>query len=211
MSKSAGFSDSVQQYAPWRRGIAWWVVLVQGLVLLAIGGYALWDRNSASRIIIFGLGIYLLAIGLGTIVQAMRGRGSGLSVFGLLAAGGGLVAGLSVSLLYLISDPNAFAPGFFTFGVALITIGILTLLAGFVERPEAGIVWSTIVRGLVWIGLGSYLVFAIVSQVTEPKIVSWIAIGLLVLGGVLALYSILLNRQQAAKAPTVDETPAPGI
>ena len=72
MSTSSSINDTVQQYAPWRKGIAWWVVLLQGLVLLAIGGYALWDANSAARIIIFGLGIYLLAIGLGTIISAMR-------------------------------------------------------------------------------------------------------------------------------------------
>jgi len=146
-----------------------------------------------------GLGIYLLAIGLGTIISAMRGRGSGLSVFGLLAAGGGLVAGISVSLLYLINTDTAFLPGFFTFGVALITIGILTLLAAFVERPESGIVYATLVRGLVWLALGSYLVYAIISNVAQPKLIQWIAIGLLVLGALLSAYSILLNRQQAAK------------
>jgi uncharacterized membrane protein HdeD (DUF308 family) len=208
MVESTGFGNEVQKYAPWRRGVAWWVVLIQGLLLLGIGGYALWDTSSAARIIIFGLGIYLVAIGLGTIVQAMRGRGSGLSVFGLLAAGGGLVAGISVSLLYLVREEGVFAPGFFIFGVALITVGVLTLLAAFVERPEAGIVWATLLRGVIWIGLGSYLVYAILSGQSEPDLVRWIAIGLLVLGALLAFYSIVLNRQQASREAKREIEPA---
>lgn len=109
MNTSSSLNDTVQEYVPWRKGIAWWVVLLQGLVLLGIGGYALWDTNGR-RTIIFGLGIYLLAVGIGTIVSAMRGRSAGLSVFGLLAAGGGLVAGLSVSLLYLINAKQPLLP-----------------------------------------------------------------------------------------------------
>lgn len=201
MSKSAGFTDAVQQYAPWRRGVAWWVVLIQGLALLGVGAYAYFVTSSAALVIVLGIGLYLVATGLWTVIQAMRGRDAGLSVFGLLAAGGGLVAGISVSLPYLFSAPQAFAPGFFAFGVALVVIGILTLMAAFVERPEAGIAWTTMLRGVVWAALGSYLVYAVTSGVDEPRIVQWIAIALLALGALLALYSILLNRQQAAKKP----------
>ncbi len=201
MSSPTGFNDTVQSYAPWRRGIAWWVVLLQGLILLAIGGYSIWDAGSAGRIIILGLGIYLIAVAIWTIVAAMRGRSAGLSVFGLLAAGGGLVAGLSVSLPFFFRAPDAFQSGFFTFGIALLTIGILTLLAAFVERPEVGIAWATLARGLVWAVLGGYLIYAIVTNVEQPRLIQWIAIGLLVIGVLLAIYSFLLYRQQAAREP----------
>lgn len=209
MSTSSGLTDTVQQYAPWRRGIAWWVVLIQGLILLAIGGFALWSPNSAAKVLVLGIGIYLAAIGLWTIVQTMRGRDGGLSVFGLLAAGGGLVAGISVSVAYMFAASTSFGTIFFIFGVSLITIGILTLLAAFVERPEAGIVWMTMLRGIMWAALGGYMIYAVLNGVNEPKVVQWIAIAFLVLGALLAIFSVILNRQQAARSPVEAPQPAP--
>ena len=201
MSNSSGIKDTAQQYAPWRKGIAWWVVLLQGLLLLAIGGYALWSTKSAARVVVLGFGLYLIATALWTIIQSMRGRDIGLSVFGLLAAGGGLVAGISVSLPFLFSKPEAYAPSFFTFGVALITIGILTLLSAFVEKPETGVVWQTLVRGVIWLLFGAYLVYAVVAKVEDPVLIQWIAYALLALGAGLTIFSIVLNRRQAAKKP----------
>ena len=76
---------------------------------------------------------------------------------------------------------------------ALLRLGLRTV-ADIAHTPLA-----TLVRGLVWLALGSYLFYAIISNVAQPKLIQWIAIGLLVLGALLSAYSILLNRQQAAK------------
>ncbi len=208
---NTSINNTVQQYAPWRKGIAWWVVLLQGLVILAIGAYALWSTKSAARVIVLGFGLYLVATAVWMIIQSMRGRDVGLSVFSLLAAGGGLVAGISVALPFLFAKPDAIAPSFFTFGIALITIGILTLLSAFVEKPASGIAWPTIVRGLVWLLFGSYMVYAIATQPEELMLIQWIAYALLVLGAGLTIFSIVLNRRQAALKAAAAPDPAPVV
>jgi uncharacterized membrane protein HdeD (DUF308 family) len=194
----------VSEYAPWRRGIAWWMVLVQGLVLAALGGAALWRTELANTIILVGLGVYLVLAAVWTIVQAMRGRDYGLSVFNLLAAGGGFVAGLGVLMPFVLTSRPAFDPAneaivrltsFITFGVALVAVGLLWLLSAFIERPDRGLVAVTLVRGIFFLGLGGYILFGVVTD--SGDLVRWIALAAIVLGVLLVLYSLVLYRRRA--------------
>lgn len=207
MSSSSGINAVVSEYVPWRKGIRWWVVLVQGLVLLAIGGLALWRKDIANQIVLIGFGSFLILAAVWTIVQAMRGRDYGLSVFNLLAAGGGLVAGIGVLIPFMLRNREGIdaasvtATSLVTFGVALLAIGLLWLLSSLVERPEGGVVIITLVRGVLFMVLGAYILFGMATG-DVGALVRWIAIGALVVGVLLTLYSILLNRQQASPKAT---------
>lgn len=204
MGSSTGINAVVSEYAPWRRGIAWWVVLAQGIVILAIGGFALWNPSWSANIILIGLGVYLIIAAVWTIVSAMRGRDFGLSVFNLLAAGGGFVAGLGVLIPLLLIGREGVdlitlrTTSLVTFGVALVAVGLLWLLSSFVERPEGRIVIATLVRGLLFMALGGYILYGVSAGTAD--LVRYIAIAFVVIGVLLVLYGILLNRQQAKPA-----------
>jgi uncharacterized membrane protein HdeD (DUF308 family) len=204
MSTTSGVDSVVSEYVPWRKGISWWIVLVQGIVLLAIGVLALWRTDLASQIILIGLGVYLIVAAIWTIVQAMRGRDYGLSVFNLLAAGGGLVAGIGVLIPFIlrgrptINVETLQITSLVTFAIALMAVGVLWLLSSFVERPEGGIVIITLVRGILFLLLGGYILFAVATGTSD--VVRWVAIACAVVGGLLIIYSIILNRRQAAPA-----------
>lgn len=205
---SSGINSVVSEYVPWRKGIAWWVVLVQGIVLTVIGALALWRTDISINVILIGLGAYLIIAAVWTIVQAMRGREYGLSVFNLLAAGGGLVAGIGVLMPFILDGRPNLTPAdieivrltsLVTFGVALLAVGLLWVLSAFVEKPEGGVVFVTIVRGVLFLALGGYILFGVATSSSD--IVRWIAIAALIVGVLLIIYSIILNRQQARATP----------
>ncbi len=200
-SSTSGINEIVNEYAPWRKGVAWWVVLVQGLVLLAIGVAALVWPSFGHYSVLIGLGAWLVISAIWTVIQAIRGRNYGMSVFNLMAAGGGLVAGVSVLLPFLFTgqiDTEAAAPralAFFTFGVSLAIVGLFWALSSLIERPQGGIAVGTLLRGIVFAGLGVYIVYAVVTGPESLLFLQWVAIALAVLGGLLVLWSIVLQRR----------------
>ena len=43
---SENAKEFISQQAPWRQGVAWWVVLIQGLLLLGLGLYILFRQGA---------------------------------------------------------------------------------------------------------------------------------------------------------------------
>ena len=62
------------QNMPWRKDVAWWVVLIQGIVLTLLGLYVLTQDERASFIIVLVAGFMLLVDGALAGINGMRGR-----------------------------------------------------------------------------------------------------------------------------------------
>ncbi len=200
-------SDSVKQMAPWRKGITWWVVLLQGVALAALGCYGVWRSKDAGIIISLVLAALLVLQAFWVIVSALRGREFGMSVFNLLAAGGGFVAGLGILIPYFFQREALHLPtAWANFGMALIVVGLLTLASAFIERPNSGIAWNTLIRGLLELVLGAYIFFIAVSNNSgDAELIRWLAFVLLGAGALLILYALLLflRRPRASAAAPV--------
>lgn len=193
MSTPSNIAETVNQMVPWRKGIRWWVVLLQGLVLAAMGGFGLWRPGQAGIGISLALAALLVVQAIWIIVSAMRGREYGMSVFNLLAAGGGLVAGLGILLPYLFRRNIDLPTAWSNFGLALVIVGLLTLASSFIERPNQGVAWATLIRGLFTIAIGAYIFYiAVTANAENATLIQWLAMALLVLGGLLILWSLLL-------------------
>jgi uncharacterized membrane protein HdeD (DUF308 family) len=202
MSTSTYLTDTVKEMAPWRKGVRWWVVLLQGLVLAAMGGFGLWRPGQAGIGISLALAALLVVQAVWVIVAAMRGREYGMSVFNLLAAGGGLVAGVGVLVPYLFQADYDLQTAWANFGLALAIVGLLTLASAFVERPNQGIAWATLLRGLFNLGFGAYIFWVALSENAEnPVLIRWLSIALLVVGGLLIVWSILLFLRRPKDEP----------
>jgi uncharacterized membrane protein HdeD (DUF308 family) len=194
----SSISDSVSGYAPWKRGVAWWIVLIQGILLAILGGLIVARPADAGELFLYGVGIWFVATAAWVMVQALRGKDVSLSVMGLLAAGGSLVAGLSMLLPLLLGMAPDQQTMFASFSIALITIGVLTILSAFFERPEGGLSVPTLVRGTFQIVLGGYVLWAALTGTVVANQLRWIGIGAIVGGVALAVYSFFLYRQQKA-------------
>lgn len=199
---SSSVSSVATTYAPWRKGIAWWVVLIQGIILGGLGAWALLQAKVAILVILLGIGAYLIIMGIWLIVQAMRGHEAGFSIFGLLASGGGLTAGLALIIPLLLLPERDGVTLMVAFGVAMITVGLLALLGTILERRTGAFSWMSAVRSAAYILLGLVLITSVRLESTQVLVwVAWIAV---VLGVLLILYSILLQRRQRGPAKAED-------
>jgi uncharacterized membrane protein HdeD (DUF308 family) len=194
----SSISESVSGYAPWKRGVAWWIVLIQGILFAVLGGLIVWRPNDAAQIFLYAVGLWFILTAAWVVVQALLGRDVSLSVMGLLAAGGSLVAGLSMLLPLIFGMVPDVQTMFASFSIALITIGILTILNAFFERPEGGLSVPTLIRGIFQTALGGYVFWAAFTETPVENQLKWIGYAAIAGGVALAIYSFFLYRQQKA-------------
>ncbi len=211
-------TDSVGNYAPWRKGVAWWAVAIQAALALVIGIWSLADPNFAPWIIIVGLSIYYVFSALRTIWQALRGRDIGFSVLGLLAAGGGLTVGLAVLVPTLrdwISKGEALdvasATLLYAFGIGQVVIGTLSIGSAFVEKPEQGVRWASVIRGAVILVLGVWILWALrnLDTAADSQVITILSWAFVAIGVLLAVQSYLLFRASRPKVETPATPAAP--
>lgn len=141
--------DDAYEYAV-RKG--WWVLLLRGVVLTAMGLAALLVPNAALNLLALLIGVYIVFDGGINVVNALRrstGRGAGL-VRGLVGVGiGGLIVAFSPQLVNVTSNVIVFIiAGFFLLAGLLSVLGALR--AGRVR-------WVSLVAGIVFLGLGALM------------------------------------------------------
>lgn len=204
---SSSVSSVASAYAPWRKGVAWWVILLQGILLAGLGIWALWKTEHAIAVILIGIGLYLVLMGIWLIFQALRGNEQGFSIFGLLASGGGMTAGLALIMPLLVVDHRDPPTLMVAFGVALVVIGILALMGVILERRTGRLSWMGVLRSAAYIAIGIILIMTI--RIESAEILNWIAYIAIGLGVLLIIYSLLLMRSQRPPSPPATAPAAP--
>lgn len=203
---SSGYK-AVSQYAPWRRDIAWWVVLIQGIILGAIGLFALLAEDEAGVTLVYLLGIYALLHSLWVIVSSLRRPAESRSALQLVGAGIGLLASIVLvlnSYLTLI-DPQ---PAVAVFAIGLVLQGLLSALASLGIRQPTGFAWGVMVRGVIDILLGAYLIYALRELAAGAEggtgLVRAIGVAGTIGGAALIIYAVVLwrNGRKAKEAPS---------
>jgi len=190
MAKSA-----LRQARPWRAGMPWWVVLLEGLIALGIGIYLLMAPNAGSHIVLL-LGLYLLVANAERAFFGFRSRiPVAILAERMLRAGIGITVGLIVVIDAMFPFMNSPAP--------LVILSLGWLLIGVVGIWE----WLS-ARGELALGLGA-LVFPIVSSVfgllmlvsrlaLGPLVLQSLAIVAIVAGIALLGYAFMLYRNAQA-------------
>ena len=190
MAKSA-----LRQVRPWRAGMAWWIVLVEGLIALGIGIYLLTSANAGKHFVLL-LGLYLLVAHVERAIMGFRARiPAAILAERMLRAGIGLTVGLIIVVDAMIPFMNSPAP--------LVILSLGWLLIGAIGIWE----WAS-ARGELGLGLGA-LVFPIVSALfgllmlasrlaLGPFILQALAIVAIVAGVALLGYAFMLYRNAQA-------------
>jgi uncharacterized membrane protein HdeD (DUF308 family) len=86
------------EHAPWRAETPWWVIGVQGIVLVAIGLYLLLAPASAGPLIIQLIALWVLIESVLHIVAGLRDSANGTDPYTMLQAGIGVTIGLLLVL-----------------------------------------------------------------------------------------------------------------
>ena len=182
----------VNRIAPWK--VAWWIVLVEGIIALVVGLYVLAQPQQARTWLAQLIGAYVLINSGFAIYAGFSGSGvPGEQPFRLVVGGIGLVTGLlALSQLRLgtIDTPAAIT----VLGVGLLLVGVVELVGLIIGRGARLTPWGRVVGGGLHLLLGVLLLYASRTGSTESALV-WLGVVGIVAGALLVIYAIMLYRR----------------
>lgn len=180
--------------APWRRGIRWWVLIIEGVIVALLGAILLLDTANAIGWVLIVTSVALLFEALLTTAENLRaGSVERPQMMSLLRSGGALVAALIVlvGVLFRLDRTTTAA----VMGVALLVTGAIEILRVLFVRPEGtSVVPSALVEGLVRVLLG-ILIFIMIST---PEVIG-VSGGLMIAAGIALIVWGVLKWQSARR------------
>lgn len=205
--------STASQNMPWRRDVAWWVVLIQAIILTLLGLFVLGNPSSAGAVVILAAGVLLLVDGIMAVVGSMRGRHAGrANTLNAVNAGIAIIVGLLVIVAYL-------SPGFLPesttailAALGLLATGAISLvLALFMRKPGEKIRWLRVIGPLVWIGFGILVLLTLSDKNTfNPlPLVGWASLLIGILLFVLTYFRFQASKKEAAASTASAPAAAP--
>ncbi len=200
--------ELAQKGVPWRRGMPWWLVGVEGAILTAVGIYVIAAPDDARDVVVQLIGWFLIANAVLAILASLRGDGPTMPItpYRMLAAGIGLTVGLLVALepLWDYVDSDA---GRGILALGLLGHGLVGLYGAFATRASGGMRRGALVTGGLNVALAVLLFYNIRREALDPRWFGVVAIigGVLLLGFAFALYRDL------QKASTTEVAPSPPL
>jgi uncharacterized membrane protein HdeD (DUF308 family) len=181
----------IDQIKPWRRGTAWWVLLVEGVVAVGLGLAMVFQPAAAAGWVLLILAGVLTLHGLLTLIGFLRGRRQGR--LPVIRGAIGLIVGMTVILMALfnLGDRQVAA---WILAIGLLLNGVLALLAPFMEASEDG-QRGNLLMGILLLVLGGLLLYNLLTAVDVLIATAW---TLLLLGVALIVYSLIMRRRFAA-------------
>lgn len=200
---SRRMESTLQQGLPWRKGIPWWLVLVEGVLIIALGLYLVFQPDAARSTVRGLIGAFLIAnsvIGIGAGLSNAT-RHLPMSPYRLIRGGIGLLVGLLVILQPVFKYVDADATRTIL-AVGLTLWGLIGLYGSFATHNEGGFRWNTIILSGLSIALAIML---FMSGDTTNSLIKPIGIIAMVVGGVLIAYSYALHR--TGQSPVAQPNP----
>lgn len=180
------------QNAPWKKGLGWPVLTVEGVVALGIGIYVLAAPDSSRDIIRQLIAAVLFVQALLHTLAGFRNREQPVSSFHILRGGIGMTVGVIV-LLENVSDYLNADASRLILGLGLIAYGAVGIVAIWVERENRGLRLGGLALGIVNIALGLMFVFSHGGKDSWLRALGIIAV---IAGIVLLAYAFMVYKSQ---------------
>jgi uncharacterized membrane protein HdeD (DUF308 family) len=167
---------------PWREDQTWWVVGIEGVVVLLAGIFALVQPENAAGVIRQLLAIVLLIVSAGQIIEGFRFRGSPAAPWATLRGG----VGITVAALTLISPLSQYIQADGSrqlLGLGLLAYGVLGVVGALAVSGERRYRWGALGGDILALVLGF---LALTQQPGETGTLRLIS-GVLVVGGIALL------------------------
>ena len=192
--------NSVEQVKPWGKRTPWWILLIEGILAIGLGIYALAMPLQAQGLVLIGLAIVLAVNGLLTLFAYLRRRRQGN--LPLVRGSIGLVVGLIVILTPVFNFGSQLTAAWIL-AIGLILAGVMALLAVFMEA--SGSRWGNLLIAVLFAVLGGVILYNISTGAGIVQIAAWV---LLAFGVILTGYSFVVRSSAAKAAPKVAPAPA---
>lgn len=192
------------EYKPWRRGISWWAVSVQGALAILVGLYFLLAPDSANSTIRFLLAAILIVSSVVDIRAGFNGvkfpdHLQKMAPYQLIRGGAGIALGATyffASRSEYMSENNAR----YLLGFGMVAYAIVGLI-GVVAAVLAGqFTWAAVLSNVLFLLIGAVLIYNKSESVESNDAVEYLGVAALVGGALLLVYSCFLKRDQVAAA-----------
>jgi uncharacterized membrane protein HdeD (DUF308 family) len=197
------------QHAPWRKGLGWPVLAIEGAVALGIGIYILVATDDARDIIRQLIAVVLLIQAFLHTMAGFRNRQLPAAPFHVLRGGIGMTVGVIV-LLENFSDYLNVDAARFILGLGLIAYGAIGIVTIWVEREDRGLRLGGLAVGIVNIVLGLMFVFSDSAKDSWLRALGGIALvgGIILLGYAFMVYRSSSETPAAPPAPPAEVAPS---
>lgn len=183
---------------PLRSDTAWWTVLLQGIIAVAIGIYILTAEQNARENFNVGVGLFLLLSGLSAARDGRRARAIAPRSAGYLwlRAGIGLATGLIIVVNQFAGSMTLNQVGAVA-GIGLLGLGLTTFARRLVGRHEAGAWAGSIAGGIV---LAAWGIVTLIQAANDSSSARFIGCSAIVAGVLYCLIALYRRRGRAAPA-----------
>ncbi|MBP8949690.1 MAG: DUF308 domain-containing protein [Candidatus Promineofilum sp.] len=177
---------------PWRKGIAWWVVLLEGLALLALGLYMFFAKPTTAVILGWVVALSLLASGaLSLYLSLQTAERTLVRQWTLIHGAVGVAAGLLAIIVQLFSP-----------GAALTVLGLGCLAYGGVglylllDKNLTALRRLSFISTIFYLVLGGLIVLHALGLGTLVTTLQIVSLLLIAAGIILLFWGIILRNER---------------
>lgn len=168
--------DVAREARPWREDQNWWVVGIEGLVVLLVGIYAAVQPENAAGIIRQLIAFVLLVISAGRIIEGFRFRTSAAAPWAVLRGG----VGITVAALTLLSPLSQYIQGDGSrqiLGVGLLAYGVLGIIGSLAVSGERRYRWGALAGDVLAVVLGLLTLTREPGELAGGQVFTWVLIA----------------------------------
>lgn len=189
--------ETAKSAAPWRKGIAWWVVLLEGVALLALGLAMFFAQQTTHHVLGWIVALALAASGALSLYLSLNATHKDAARMWTLIHGAiGLAAGLLVILLLLFQSFLE-GPGLTILGLGCLAYGGVGLYI-LADRKLSSLRRLSFISTLLYLALGVVILLQALGVgllATKLQIVNL----LVVTAGVILIFWGLILRNEGAR------------
>ncbi len=185
-------AQTAKAAAPWRKGVAWWVVLLQGVVLLALGLYVFFAQPTTAVILGWVVALSLLASGALSLYLSLQAtERTPVRQWTLIHGAVGVAAGLLAIVIQFVSP-----------GAALTVLGLGCLAYGGVglylllDKNLTPLRRLSFISTIFYLVLGVLIVLHALGVGTLATVLQVMSLLLITAGIILFFWGIILRNER---------------
>jgi uncharacterized membrane protein HdeD (DUF308 family) len=191
-AKTAAF-DVAREARPWRENQSWWIVGIEGLLVLLVGLFVALQPENAAGIVRQLIAFVLLIVSVGRIIEGFKFRTSPAAPWATLRGG----VGITVAALTLLSPLSQYIQGDGSrqiLGLGLLAYGILGVIGALAVSGDRRYQWGALGGDVLAIVLGFLTLTRDAGEMVSGRLIT----GVFIVGGVALLVLAFMVRNQAA-------------
>jgi uncharacterized membrane protein HdeD (DUF308 family) len=199
--------STLRESAPWNPDAPWWMLLIEGIVSLVIGGYLFNQTTEALALTGRLIALFLLITGLWHTLTGLGGKRRGIVANMDFARGViGLVVGVLVFGLSILGVLTPEAGGYIlAFGMLL--YGLLGVAVGLGSRRRGRIRWGLVLVNVLFVALSAMIFWGYTERISSRIGGFLVVFGVFLIG--YAVYTAWSSRRQQPEPAAVQPAQAP--